>query len=140
MSKKLNPTKTGVDFQQVVRPAPCTGRNVVIINSVELNILIGRRKMKRALVIRLLALEIAPLLLGLALLYFYPRLLAPVFAAASIPIFICVCLSVRDGAVLERGGTVCEKKEGAWFWAWISIHASLGLFLLAGAFLVFLRP
>jgi peptidoglycan/xylan/chitin deacetylase (PgdA/CDA1 family) len=47
MSKKLNPTKTGVDFQQVVRPAPCTGRNVVIINSVELNILLGKGMKKR---------------------------------------------------------------------------------------------
>jgi len=44
MSKKLNPAKSVVDFQQVIRPYPHTGRNVVIINSVELNILIGGRK------------------------------------------------------------------------------------------------
>jgi hypothetical protein len=46
MSKKLNPTKTGVDFQQVVRPAPCTGRTVIIINSVELNILLGEEMIR----------------------------------------------------------------------------------------------
>jgi hypothetical protein len=45
---KLNPTKTGVDFQQVIRPHPRAGHHVVIINSVELNILIGGRKMKSA--------------------------------------------------------------------------------------------
>jgi hypothetical protein len=96
--------------------------------------------MKRTLVIRLLALEIAPIVVGLALLYFYPRFLAPAFAAASLPIFASVTLSVRDGAVLERGGTVCERKEGAWFWAWIVMHAFFGVFLLAGAVIVFLRP
>jgi len=96
--------------------------------------------MKRALVIRLLALEIAPVVLGLAVLYFYPRSLAPVFAIASLPVFLSVGLSIRDGAVLERGGTICEKKEGVWFWWWISMHAFLGLFLLAGAVLVFVRP
>jgi hypothetical protein len=96
--------------------------------------------MKRALVMRLLGLEIAPLVCGLALIYFYPQYLAPVFVAASLPIFGSVVLSVRDGAVLERGGTVCEKKDGAWFWAWIAIHASFGMFLLAGAAVVFVRP
>jgi hypothetical protein len=44
MRKKLNPAKSGVDFQQVIRPALHTGRYAVIINSVELNILIGGRK------------------------------------------------------------------------------------------------
>jgi len=96
--------------------------------------------MKRRLVVRLLALEIAPLLLVLALLYFNPRFLAPALFAASLPIFASVGFSVRDGAVLERGGTVCEKKEGGWFWWWIAMHAFLGIFLLAGAVIVFVRP
>jgi hypothetical protein len=100
----------------------------------------GGRKMKRALVIRLLALEIAPVVLALTLLYFFPRLLASVFAVASLPIFVSVSLSVRDGAVLERGGTVCEKKEGAWFWWWIAMHTFFGLFLLAGALIATIRP
>jgi hypothetical protein len=39
--QKLNPAKTGVDFQQAIGPHPDAGRNVVINNSVELNILIG---------------------------------------------------------------------------------------------------
>jgi hypothetical protein len=39
---KLNPTKSVVDLQQVIGLHPRTGRNVVIINSVELNILIGK--------------------------------------------------------------------------------------------------
>ncbi len=95
--------------------------------------------MKRALAVRLLALEIAPLVLTLALLYFYPHFLAPAFFAASLPIFASVGLSIRDGAVLERGGTVCEKKEGVWFWAWIAIHAFFGIFLLVGAVLAFAR-
>jgi hypothetical protein len=42
--QKLNPAKSDVDFQQFVGPHACTGRHVVIINSVELNILIGGRK------------------------------------------------------------------------------------------------
>jgi hypothetical protein len=95
--------------------------------------------MKRALAIRFLALEIAPLVLGLTLLYYYPLFLTPIFAVASLPVFASVGLSVRDGAVLMRGGTVCEKKEGAWFWTWIAIHALFGVFLLACAVMGFVR-
>src|SRR5688572_26394794 len=44
--QKLNSQKSGVEPQAFIRPYPLTGRNLDIINSVELNILIGRRKMK----------------------------------------------------------------------------------------------
>src|SRR5687768_8483630 len=54
MSKKLNPAKSGVDLQQFIGPHPRTGRNVVIINSVELNILFGGRKMKNPYLLGLL--------------------------------------------------------------------------------------
>jgi hypothetical protein len=56
MSKKLNPVETGVDFQQVIRPHPSPDHHVVIINSVELNILIGGRKMKLLIILLTLAL------------------------------------------------------------------------------------
>jgi hypothetical protein len=45
VSQKLNPTKTGVDFQQVIRPHPRVGHHVVIINSVA-EYTDGRTKMK----------------------------------------------------------------------------------------------
>jgi uncharacterized protein (DUF983 family) len=45
MRKKLNSAKSGVDFQQLISPHAFTGHHVVIINPVELNILIGGRKM-----------------------------------------------------------------------------------------------
>lgn len=97
--------------------------------------------MKRVLVVRLLALEIAPMVGALALSAYSQRLMPLWFSAAALVIFTSVTLSIRDGAVLENWGTVCErKKDGGWFWAWIAMHISFGVFLLAGAVVMLLRP
>jgi hypothetical protein len=40
-AQKINPAKSDVDFQLLISAHQRTGLNVVIINSVELNILLG---------------------------------------------------------------------------------------------------
>jgi len=49
--QKLNPAKTSVDLQQVISPHPLTDHHVVIVNSVELNILFGKMEKILAIVI-----------------------------------------------------------------------------------------
>jgi hypothetical protein len=96
---------------------------------------------KRALTVRLLSLEVGPMVGGVALLYFFPQRMPLVFAVVALAIFAGVALCIRDGVVLERGGTVCERrKDSAGFWVWIALHAVFGLFFFAGAALTFLRP
>ncbi len=52
MRKKLNPPNSEVDSQEVIGPHPLTGHNVVIINSVELNILFGKKAMTIKITLR----------------------------------------------------------------------------------------
>jgi hypothetical protein len=96
---------------------------------------------KRVLTIRLLSLEVGPMVGGVALLYFFPQQMPLVFIAVALLVFASVALSIRDGAVLERGGAVCERQtDRLGFWIWIALHAVLGLFFFAGAAVTFLRP
>lgn len=68
------------------------------------------------------------------------RLFAPLCGAAALVIFASVLLSIRDGAVLEMFGYVCEKKtDPRWFWVWLSAHFTFGLFFLFGAISIFFR-
>ena len=68
--------------------------------------------MKRALVIRLLAFELAPMVGALAVGAYSQQLLAPAFLAASLLILLSVALSVRDGcSSREMGLCVREAKR-----------------------------
>lgn len=90
--------------------------------------------MKRVLVIRLISLEIVPLIGALAIGYFVQHYFLWAIAAAAVLILASVALSIRDGAVLEHYGRVCERrKEAGWFWAWIVLHACPGIFFLGTA-------
>ena len=89
--------------------------------------------MKRLLVIRLLSLVLAPIVSALVFGYFFQRYFLWAIAAAGCAILTNFALSVRDGAVLERGGTVCvRERDGTWFWIWIALHSSWGLLMLGG--------
>ena len=97
--------------------------------------------MKRVLVIRLLALELGPMIAVIGISAYCERLMAPLCLAAALVIFTSVILSIRDGAVLEMFGYVCERKtDPRWFWLWLFAHFSFALFFLAAATLIFWRP
>ena len=95
------------------------------------------RPVKRVLVIRLLALELGPMVAAIAVSAYSQRLMGPAFLVASGVIFSSVILSIRDGAVLERLGYVCERKrEPRSFWFWVSAHFYFALFPFIVAILV----
>ena len=99
------------------------------------------RPMKRILVTRLLALELGPMVAAIAISAYSQRLMGPAFLTASIVIFSSVILSIRDGAVLERRGHICEReKEPRWFWFWVAAHFYLALFPFVGAMMVMFWP
>jgi hypothetical protein len=97
--------------------------------------------MQRVLVIRLLSLELGPMIAALTVSAYRQQLMGPAFLTASLLIFASVILSVRDGAVLEKWGYVCERKaEPIWFWFWLSAHCAFAIFCLACGIIVLLWP
>ncbi len=97
--------------------------------------------MKRVLVLRLLGLEIVPMIGALALSAYSPRLMPIAFAVAAFAILVSVLLSLHDGAVLRRSGSVVERKnDRAGFWVWITAHFSFGAFCLTCAAVTFFNP
>jgi hypothetical protein len=104
--------------------------------------------MKRVLVIRLLALELAPMVAALAVSAYSQRLMPAAFLIAGFIIFTSVVLTIRDGAVWARGlgsfgGVVCERRnDRGGFWFWVCVHFLwAGFFLSAGAIMfVWPRP
>jgi Ni/Fe-hydrogenase subunit HybB-like protein len=97
--------------------------------------------MKRVLVIRLLALELGPLVAALAVSAYSERLMGPAFLAASIVVLLSVILSIRDGAVLEKWGYICERKnEPRSFWFWVAAHFYLALFPFVCAMIILFWP
>ena len=86
-------------------------------------------------------LELAPLVVAIAISAYFQRFMAAIFLGASFVIFSSVLLSVRDGAVLELFGYVCERQtDPRWFWFWLAAHFSFGLFCLLAATMLFLWP
>ena len=97
--------------------------------------------MKRILVTRLLLLELGPIVTAIGLSAYFQRFMGPIFVAASLVMFASVLLSIRDGAVLEVFGSVCERqRDPRWFWLWIATHFSFALFVLASGTMIFLYP
>jgi hypothetical protein len=97
--------------------------------------------MKRVLVIRLFTLELLPMIAALALGAYSQRLMPVAFAAAAVPIFACVALSLREGAVLAKWGFVCERKKDRFgYWFYVGAHSFFGAFCLAAAVISSLPP
>jgi len=89
---------------------------------------------KRILVIRLLSLEVAPLLAA-AVISAYAKQFAPAtFLIVAIVICINIALSIRDSAVLAKLGYVVERrKERVLFWMGIRLHISIAACCLFAA-------
>ena len=94
----------------------------------------SQKKRRRVLGWRQVLLEVVPMFGALALTAFLQHMWSLWFSAAATAIFTNVALCIRDGAVLEYGGTVCEReKHGRQFWWWIAVHCFFGGFCLAAA-------
>jgi len=94
----------------------------------------------RTLVLRLLLLEIGPLILALAFSYRFQNRIIWAASGAALVILLSVSLSVKDGFVLVAyGGGVCERAaRPREFWLWIALHSLLAiLFLSLPVFLFF---
>ena len=90
--------------------------------------------MKRALIIRVLTLELGPLVAALAIAVYAKRLAPMAFVVAAILISISVILSIRDGAVVTRAGDVIDKQtRRIQFWLHIVGHASIAGVCVFGA-------
>jgi hypothetical protein len=102
---------------------------------------VSQGMMKRVLVTRLFTLELAPMIVALALGAYSQRLMPVALTAAAVAIFACVTLSVREGVVLGNWGIVYErKKERFDYWFYIVAHFTFGAFCLACAAITFFRP
>ena len=89
----------------------------------------------------MLTLEIGPMIAALAFAALFQAYMGWAFMGVAALVFTNVVLSIRDGAVLQWGGSVSEKKkERGWFWAWSAIHAYFGAFFLAGGLVMLLWP
>ena len=90
--------------------------------------------MKRILVTRLLCLQIAPFLAAALFVRFYPLYLPHALLVAGLIYVVAVALSICDGALIVKGGAVCERsKDGFSFWLWITLQLSLVVFVIAFA-------
>lgn len=102
--------------------------------------------MKRVLVTRLLALELAPMVAAIIVSAYAQRLMPFAFFAAGLSILLSVILALRDGAVLGTwtfGGVPFERlRDRGGFWFFVCVHFTLaGFFLLAGVIMfVWPRP
>jgi hypothetical protein len=89
---------------------------------------------RRTLTIRLLTLELGPLVGALVYSYYHPRLVVVALCVYSLIALGNVCYSIRDGVVLEWFGRVCERKEEKiGFWVCVFIQASFPLLFLSVA-------
>jgi hypothetical protein len=97
--------------------------------------------MQRILVTRLLALELGPMVAAIGVSAYFQRFMGLIFVAASFVMFASVLLSIRDGAVLELFGDVCQRQQDPrWFRFWLAAHFSFVLFVLAGGTTMLLYP
>jgi hypothetical protein len=82
--------------------------------------------MRRILVTRLFCLQIAPFLTAALFTRFYPHHVTWALLVAGFISVVAVALSIRDGAVLTRGGHVCNRSGNSLgFWFWIIFQLSL---------------
>jgi hypothetical protein len=101
----------------------------------------SQQERRRVLLLRLLSLEILPLIASLLLSACWQRLMSLFFLLTSMAIFANVFLSVFQGVVSGESGRVYERcKHGRWFWFYIAVHAALGAFFLFGSALIFFKP
>jgi hypothetical protein len=92
--------------------------------------------MKGVLMIRALALEIAPIFTAAIISRQAPRFGPPAFIVAGSLILILIALCLRDGVVLASKAGVLHyrRKDPFMFWAGISVHFTVALycFFVAG--------
>ena len=97
--------------------------------------------MKRSLILRGLALEIAPLFGALLILNVAPALGAVAFIVAALLILIHASLCIRDGIVLASKAGVLDfrRKEPFMFWSGMCVHFILAAFCLSLAGILLFR-
>ena len=97
--------------------------------------------MKRSLIVRGLALEIAPLFGAILILNVAPRLAPLAFIVAALLILIHASLYIRDGVVLASKAGVLDfrRKEPFMFWSGMCVHFILAAFCFSLAGILFFR-
>ncbi|HEY2083771.1 MAG TPA: hypothetical protein VGI88_13390, partial [Verrucomicrobiae bacterium] len=101
----------------------------------------SQQERSRVLLLRLLSLEILPVIASLLLSACWQRMMSLFFLLTAMAIFANVSLSLYQGVVSRERGRVCERhKHGRLFWFCIAVHAALGVFFLFGSALVFTKP
>ena len=100
--------------------------------------------MKRSLIIRLITLELAPMVAALVVSTYAQRLMPAALFTAGLTILVSVILSLRDGAVLGSwtfGGVVFERlADRSGFWFFLAVHSVWAAFFLLGGAVTFLWP